>query len=308
MNKGQVIIDLSLLERLWGIKLPIEVAENYGNFEIQCEQLDVEEFRRTIEKVINVLKGDLVKSGSQRKTEWNLGWGSNLENFKTTRDFQSLGPGYFEKSKLLRLDRKWVSPISPNAEQNLLHLIVQTFAVIFLKSCSSIHEFGCGTGHNLIALRKVLPNTQLVGLDWVESSQLLVNEISATLKDSMMTSKGFNFFEPDFTFDLPENSGVLTVAALEQTGENFIEFVNYLLAKRPSMVLNVEPIGELLDENDLLDFLSLEYFKKRNYLAGYLDYLRKLETQGKIQIVDTRRTFIGSMFIDGYSVCAWKPI
>jgi len=100
----------------------------------------------------------------------------------------------------------------------------------------------------------------------------------------------------------------LTVAALEQTGANFIEFVNYLLAKRPSMVLNVEPIGELLDENDLLDFLSLEYFKKRNYLAGYLDYLRKLETQGKIQIVDTRRTFIGSMFIDGYSVCAWKPI
>ena len=69
MNKGRVIIDLSLLERLWGIKLPIEVAENYSNFEIQCEQLDVEEFRRTIEKVINVLKGDLVKSGSQRKTE-----------------------------------------------------------------------------------------------------------------------------------------------------------------------------------------------------------------------------------------------
>lgn len=308
MNKGQVIIDLSLLERLWGIKLPIEVAERYSNFEIQCEQLDVEEFRRTIEKVINVLKGDLVKSGSQRKSEWSLGWSSNLENFKTTRDIQSLGPGYFEKSKLLRLDREWVSPISPNAEQNLLHLIVQTFAVIFLKSCSSILEFGCGTGHNLIALRRVLPNTQLVGLDWVESSQLLVNEISATLKDYMMTSKGFNFFEPDFTFDLPKNSGVLTVAALEQTGENFIEFVNYLLAKRPSMVLNVEPIGELLDESDLLDFLSLEYFKKRNYLVGYLDYLRKLETQGKIQIIDTRRTFIGSMFIDGYSVCAWRPI
>lgn len=308
MCKENVVIDLDLLERLWGIRIPTEIMELYSDFGIICESLDVHEFRETIEKVFNELEKDLIKSGSHRKPVWNLGWNSNLESFMHTKDFASLEPGYFEKSKLLRLNKNWVHPSSPNAEQKLLNLIVQTFAIRLLKSCSSIYEFGCGTGHNLLALRKVLPGARLIGLDWAESSQLLIHEISTTLKDQLIESRNFNFFEPDFSLNLPDNSGILTVAALEQTGDNFVAFINYLLDKRPSMVLNVEPIGELLDEHDLLDLLSLKYFKKRNYLFGYLHYLRKLEAQKIIEIVDTRRTFIGSLFVDGYSVCAWRPI
>jgi hypothetical protein len=64
----------------------------------------------------------------------------------------------------------------------------------------------------------------------------------------------------------------------------------------------------MLDENVLVDHLSIQYFKKRNYLDGFLDGLRKLETEGKVNIIDTKRSHIGSLFIEGYSIIVWEPL
>ena len=74
------------------------------------------------------------------------------------------------------------------------------------------------------------------------------------------------------------------------------------------LVVHVEPIGELLDQNNLMDYLSLEYFKKRNYLSGYLTRLQELESRRKIQVIKAQRSHMGSFFIDGYSIIVWRPI
>ena len=76
----------------------------------------------------------------------------------------------------------------------------------------------------------------------------------------------------------------------------------------PSLVIHVEPIGELLDQNNLMDYLSLEYFKKRNYLSGYLTRLRELESRQEIEIIMAQRSYMGSFFIDGYSIIIWRPV
>ena len=57
----------------------------------------------------------------------------------------------------------------------------------------------------------------------------------------------------------------------------------------------------------LIDNLSIKYFKKRNYLDGFLSGLRELEAQEKLTIHDIKRTHIGSLFIEGYSVVVWSP-
>jgi hypothetical protein len=107
---------------------------------------------------------------------------------------------------------------------------------------------------------------------------------------------------------LEKNSVAMTIASLEQTGQNFRPFIQYLLDKKPSLVIHIEPIAELLDAGHPLDKLSIEYFRKRNYLDGLLSFLEKLESDSKIQILKKSRSWIGSFFIEGYSVVVWKPL
>ena len=66
-------------------------------------------------------------------------------------------------------------------------------------------------------------------------------------------------------------------------------------------------MSEPLDNTELLQYLTIEYFNKRKYLKEYITKLRKLEEQGKISIHDVIRTGIGSLFIEGYSVIVWSP-
>ena len=70
----------------------------------------------------------------------------------------------------------------------------------------------------------------------------------------------------------------------------------------------MEPIAELLDKNKFIDFLSIKYFQKRNYLEGFYTGLKSLERGGRIIIHDEKRTNIGSLFIEGYSIIVWSPL
>jgi hypothetical protein len=126
--------------------------------------------------------------------------------------------------------------------------------------------------------------------------------------DNNIHGFNFDFFKPDHSFKLDKNGAVITISALEQTGIKFNRFVNYLLKNKPEICIHIEPIYELLDDNNLMDFLSIKYIQKRNYLWGFLDHLRKLESKGKIKIIKAQRTYIGSLFVDGYSVIVWRPI
>ncbi len=121
-------------------------------------------------------------------------------------------------------------------------------------------------------------------------------------------AQNFDFFKPDYDITLVKNAAVYTVAALEQTGTNYKKFVDYLLKNKPSVVVHIEPMPELLDSTKLLDYLSIQYMNKRKYLRGYPDYLEALEKKGKIKILEKRRSGIGSMMIDGYSIIVWKPL
>ncbi len=161
-------------------------------------------------------------------------------------------------------------------------------------------EFGCGTGHNLWRIKEVNKNATLVGCDWTKSSNKIVEAQG-------FIGINFDFFKPN-TFNMLENAGVYTVAALEQVGTKFKPFVNYLLKSKPSVVVHIEPMPEYLDSTKLIDYLSIQYMHKRQYLRGFPDYLEKLEKDGKIEILEKRRSGIGSLFIDGYSIIVWRPI
>lgn len=246
-----------------------------------------------IDIIETLLDTGLPFSGVHRRRQWEKGWGENAK----TKDSV---PRYFEKYPVNRLNQKFIVGNEKGYERKMLYSLVDELAYKYMTKVTHIYEFGCGTGHNLLRVEKANPKAVLHGMDWAKSSQ-------ACVKNLGIDAHNFDFFEPDNKIKLEPDSAVYTVAALEQTGTRFERFLKYLMKQKPSIVVNIEPIPELLDPTNLLDYLSIKYMKKRKYLEGYLDTLRIMEKRGVIEILEARRSGIGSKFIDGYSVVAWKP-
>jgi len=255
-----------------------------------------------------LLQSEEPPAGPGRHPHWNSGWTENLERFRRKPNLEALIPAYFGKYGVIRWMRDFIRPLSPQFEYRSLALIQDWLFDQFLRRAKAIYEFGCGTGHNLVRARAVNPQADLYGLDWAESSQELLDLVRLSNLGERVTGRRFDLFQPDPDLRLEPEACVFTVAALEQVGRSFEPFLDFLIKQPIQCCIHIEPIAELLDPSHLLDFLSLEYFKMRHYLDGYLDRLRELEQQGRIRILCCRRTHIGSLFIDGYSVVVWEPV
>jgi SAM-dependent methyltransferase len=302
-----MILDASYFEKLFHDGFSPELVERINGKNLACVDISEEEKDYCILTAVKyILQDGAVKAGAQRIEQWENGWSENLLEFKESGDKNALIPKYFRKSTYSRLNQRFVKGISPDYDHMMLTVILDWLFDKYLKgnSVKNIYEFGCGTGHNLLHAREYNTNAEIVGLDWAKSSQICIQNMN--LKG--ISGYNFDYFNPDYNFHINKGGIVFTVASLEQTGENYKEFLDYLLSSDFSICIHVEPIAELLDQTNLPDYLSIMYFKKRNYLSGYLNYLESLEQQGKIEILQKQRTYIGSMFIDGYSVIVWKKL
>ena len=300
-------LNLNEVLEIWGVKSDSRILKPNLKLDLSYNFLSKEEFESSILRVLQVLDADLSKAGPHRLNDWEKGWGENLKKFNESEHREATLPGYFEKSKIIRWKQKWIKPEDASLEQKLLSCLVDCLTLKFGSYAESIYEFGCGTGHHLFRLRELFPKQKLVGLDWAKSSQELITKYANSKKDLQLHGENFDFFNPNLDLVIEKNSLFLTVASLEQTFDDYIKFVDFILKLKPMLVINVEPMAEFLDPGNLLDLLSLKYFTKRNYLNNYFNYLKLLEEKGKISILDSRRTYLGSFFIDGYSIVVWTP-
>lgn len=284
------------------------VSSKIKQANFRFRELSSEEFQTSLREIFDVLLNrDLEKSGAHRRGVWERGWGENLDEAQKKFSASAIVPKYFHKFSQVRWMGRLIQPLSEKFEYHMLEVIQYWIFEKYLKSCSSIYEFGCGTGHNLLRMREVNPHARLYGLDWAQSSQKIIDRMREEGILSHVSGHQFNYFEPDMSFDLDADGAVVTVASLEQVGSNFESFLDYLLQKKPKICIHLEPIAELLDDARLFDYLSVQYFKKRNYLTGFLSSLRRREREGQLKILKAERTWIGSFFIEGYSVVVWMP-
>jgi hypothetical protein len=301
-------INVENISRILDFDVDDNTAKMINNFNLEYEHLTKDQFEEYLNFVLNVLTQDIVKSGSHRINDWEKGWGENLELYQSTQDIKNLIPKYHCKNKYVRWMGNIVNPITPSFDYKIHICFIDAILHHYLKyGYTSVYEFGCGPAYHLLRLRESRPDLKLTGLDWATSSQKLIEEINKSLTNPIKSHR-LDFFNPDYEFDIDNNSIAYTVAALEQTGNDYIKFINYLIDKKPALCINIEPIAELLDESKLIDNLSIKYFKKRNYLNQYLNHLEWLETIGKIKIIEKKRLWSGSYFIDGHSLVVWKVL
>jgi hypothetical protein len=288
--------------------IPYYVSDIIDNYGLAHRPLTPRETESAVLKLVQtVCSESLPLSGPARHPTWEEGWAENLRAFDVSKSGPELAePRYYNKSPIVRWHGELYRIESDNYEYNMLKSLQYFIFYKYFRDVNDIFEFGCGTGHNLFRVADVNPAARLHGFDWAESAVKFVNLMYQHKKIGAQASQ-FNFFDPPSGAHLPEKSGVYTVAALEQVGENFGPWINYILRQKPRIVVHIEPIAEVLKPREnLLDDLCIRYMEKRNYLKGYLPYLKKLEREGHIKIHDVIRTRVGSLFIEGYTIVTWS--
>jgi hypothetical protein len=118
----------------------------------------------------------------------------------------------------------------------------------------------------------------------------------------------FDFFKPDESLKLEDGAAVLTFGALEQTGSDYKAYLEFILARRPALCVDVAGINDFYDRDSLMDYIALSYHDRRNYLNGYYAYLKGLEAKGRLKILRHCKHDFGNLYDDPYSFVVWKPL
>ena len=243
------------------------------------------------EILAEVASGQFKPAGESSREHWNEVWAAN------TLD---VPPYIFRPGRVLRVNGQFVRPRDPWFELNWYKQFRAKVLRTYFRDVFPLYEFGCGNGWNLAAAHQLYPEKSLVGLDWAEAA---VDRLPRDIHGRV-----FDFFHPDYDLKLVPGSGVLTVGALEQTGTAWEPFLEYLLANRPAVVVHVEPIVEWYDPTNPVDATAIAYHLARNYWRGFPAKLQELAMQGTVEILEQKRSYFGSKYIEGYSVLAWRPL
>ena len=301
-------ITSELFEKILDFTFSDKSKKEIDQYSIEIDDLTEVEVAQQKIIIYDFLSKDfVVYAGDHRIKDWNLGWEENGIEFENTKDFESLIPKYFGKYKIIRLDGAFKRVLSKNAEIYTLRILQKYVYEKYCLTYKNFYEFGCGTGHNLVELDRLSNAAHMYGFDWTTTPQRIFNNIN-TFFQKNFEFRRFDFTEPDYAVNFKENSVVLTFAALEQIGEKNKNFLDFLCHKKPALCIHLEPISELLDSGEEMQKLSIDYINKRNYLSNFYNNILLLQSQGRAEIVEAKRTKIGSFFLEGYSLIVWKPI
>lgn len=285
----------------------------YNSVDFTYSHLSSEERDATILEILNKLYTDQQVIGAPERTDvWHKGWKENLDGFLENKNIDEIVPKFIRPNKIVRYNGDFIKPTNGFFERDFAKLIQIFCYDNFIKETDvdSVYEFGCGSSFNLMSLidlNNSHKNLNFYGSDFVQSSVDLCNALGAHY-DVNLSGFRFNMIEPDTSLVLDENSAVFTFGAIEQLRSKFHNFIDLIVASKPTICFHIEPTVENYNPESLFDHLQIRFHQKRGYTEGLLPYLRELEHSGKVQIVKDKRLNFGSLFMEGYHLYAWKPV
>ena len=270
-------------------------------FPIQYNELNSEQYNEYYELCLKMLNKKL-------EVDWQDDWFSVLQNLQTNDDNVKsiIRPKWFRKSAFVNIQNCLSLTETPYVDWEYQLITRQMLFYTHLKDIDNICEFGSGSGTNFYLINKILQNKNFILSDISVTSLKIIQELKRKLNRNNLTYSNIDI-EQDIDLRLPDNTAVITTSVLEQIGDNYKNFINFILKEKPQIVINVEPIVELLDSKSGFDNVMNLYCEKRKYLTGYLTELEKLEKQKKIKIIMKKRTMVSGTFIEN-SVLIWKVL
>jgi len=270
-------------------------------FPIQYNELNSEQYKEYYELCLEMLNKKL-------EVDWQDDWFSVLQNLQTNNDNVKsiIRPKWFRESAFVNIHNCLSLTETPYVDWEYQLITRQMLFYTHLKDIENICEFGSGSGANFYLINEILQDKNFILSDISVTSLKIIEELKRKLNRNNLTYSNIDI-EQDIDLQLPDNTAVITTSVLEQIGDNYKNFINFILKEKPQIVINVEPIVELLDSKNGFDNVMNLYCEKRKYLAGYLTELEKLEKQKKIKIIMKKRTMVSGTFIEN-SVLIWKVL
>jgi len=270
-------------------------------FPIQYDELNSEQYKEYYELCLEMLNKKL-------EVDWQDDWFSVLQNLRTNDDNVKsiIRPKWFRESAFVNIQNCLSLTETPYVDWEYQLITRQMLFYTHLRDIENICEFGSGSGTNFYLINEILQNKNFILSDISVTSLKIIEELKRKLNRNNLTYSNIDI-EQDIDLQLPDNTAVITTSVLEQIGDNYKNFINFILKEKPQIVINVEPIVELLDSKNGFDNVMNLYCEKRKYLAGYLTELEKLEKQKKIKIIMKKRTMVSGTFIEN-SVLIWKVL
>ena len=270
-------------------------------FPIQYNELNSEQYNEYYELCLEMLNKKL-------EVDWQDDWFSVLQNLRTNNDNVKsiIRPKWFRKNAFVNIQNCLSLTETPYLDWEYQLITRQMLFYTHLKDMDNICEFGSGSGTNFYLINQILQDKNFILSDISVTSLKIIQELKRKLNRNNLTYSNIDI-EQDIDLELPDNTAVITTSVLEQIGDNHNNFINFILKEKPQIVINVEPIVELLDSKSGFDNVMNLYCEKRKYLTGYLTELEKLEKQKKIKIIMKKRTMVSGTFIEN-SVLIWKVL
>jgi len=285
----------------------------YNTLDMSYESVEGESYDNLILECLQKLDIDKQVIGAPERTgEWFDGWKENLDDFLANGTRESLVPRFVRPNKVVRYQRKFIKPSNPYFERDFCKLIQIFCYDNFMKkeNVDNVYEFGCGSSFNIMELYDLSKedglNLNFYGSDFVESSVNLLNSVGARY-DAPLSAELFNMIEPNYDYEIRENSCVFTFGTIEQLDSKFKNYINFLIHKKPKICFHIEPTVENYDENNLFDYLQIKFHTQRGYTQGLVPYIEELEKAGKVDILKKKRLDFGSKFMEGYHLIVWSP-
>lgn len=289
-------------------KLPDDCKKLIREFDFRYRVLRGKERDKILLDVLKRIDQKNVKvAGQHRIKDWDKGWNENLQSFLRDGGEKSLLPKYIRPGYPLRFRGEFIKSADINFEYNWYTVYRQWIAIQLLRGFDSIFEFGSGSGHNLSYFSRLTDANKVIGLDWASASIKIANHLGK-ITGLNISGRQFDFFNPDYQLEVPENSVFITVWALEQTGSDYKPFLRFILDKKPALCINIEPITEFLDCKNIVEYSAYRCQKARNFLSGYVETLKSLEKDGKVKILNIINPRFGSLMVESYCQITWLPV
>jgi hypothetical protein len=283
------------------------ITTEIGKCDFCYHRLSQAERDKVILSILRKLDGFAVV-GEHRHNIWEMAWGDAAARYDANQDdLSSLVPSFIGGTDIIRLNGDYARPLASNFELGYFRVLRSWLFETYLKNVDRVFEFGCGSGFNLVALAQMAPEKQLMGLDWAASACALINKVAQKYNFNLQ-SRHFDFFHPSNDITLGAGSVAMTFCALEQTGDRCHTFIDWLLERKPDLVISVEPVIDFYDPDVLYDQMVIKYHIKRKYLKGYYPRLLELKKENRIEILKARRLQMGSLYHEAYSLLIWKPL
>ena len=307
-------IDLGLFSKAFEMNFSSDFTLKVEAAGLRFRNLTRTEFEQHIFHFLNFIYKEKTKSGPKRKSDWQNGWQQNLDEFlKNNFCTQKLIPHYLRRGQsIMRFKGQFIIPEDPMFENKFRELMLAAVLEKYLKDRKNLYEFAAGPCHNIVTLAENSNEKKFFAMDWVDSSQNIMRHINFQknklgLKSHSFVAKKFDFFNPDYSFEIEPGSVALTFGGLEQLGSNFHEVLKFFLLQKDVKFVHFEPFVELYDRSNLFGELGYRYASDRNYLNGYFSALKELESKGEIK-VSREVPLMGSAFHDGWIYIDWHKI